>query len=324
MNSIRIIAPAHLHVGNIDMNGDLGRLYGTVGFTIDFPRTIIEISKSSEGIEIIGNDSENARKYANIIIRKFNIDDGFKIHIRDNIPVGIGMGSQTALSLSIGIGILRLCNMDFDMEELALCMGRSKITALGINSFRYGGFLIDAGYRINEKGSHVPPLIFRQDIPEDWLFIVCIPEKPIPKIMRIKEREDEILESLEVMERELSCELSRIVLMQMMPSIIERNIETFGKSITALNRKLGNFWDEFQSDIYCDPIVSRGIKMMEKFTYGVCQSCWGPTFYGILDSEERARKLVNVMQRFLNENGGGEVFYTKPNNRGAISEWSGR
>ncbi len=35
INKVTVTAPAHLHTGNFDMTGDLGRLYGTVGFAVD-------------------------------------------------------------------------------------------------------------------------------------------------------------------------------------------------------------------------------------------------------------------------------------------------
>ncbi|HIE34479.1 MAG TPA: GHMP kinase [Candidatus Altiarchaeales archaeon] len=317
MKDITIDTPAHLHAGNIDMTGDLTRLYGTVGFTLDFPHTVIKISKSDR-LRISGDDSKNAKRYAKKFIKNFNIDGSVNISIKETIPVAIGMGSQTALALSIGTGIAELYNLNIDVEDMALSLGRGTITALGVNSFRYGGFLIDGGYRIKDKGNHVPPLIFRSDIPESWLFVICIPEKPIPEILKIKEREDEILENLEPMKKELSCELSRVVLMQMMPAIMEKDIETFGKSITALNRKLGPFWDGFQNgNIYCDPIVSEGIKIMENSgAYGVCQSCWGPAFYGLLNSEKKAKNLVKRLEELLKDRGGGKVFYTRGNNIG--------
>lgn len=321
MDTIKIVAPAHLHTGNIDITGDLDRLYGTVGFTIDCPRTVVEVSKS-EAVKVTGEDSDSAISYVKKFIDKFNVSGGAHVSIRETIPVAVGMGSQTALALSIGLGMSKLYGLDVDIPDLALAMGRGDVTALGVNSFRKGGFIVDGGYRIKEKGRHVPPLIFRSEIPGDWLFVVCTPKKPIPEILKIKENEDQILAELEPMDRGLSCELSRVVLMQMLPAIMEQDIKTFGKSITALNRKMGPFWGDYQKDVYCHPLVTEGIKMMEDMgAYGVCQSCWGPTFYGLLDSVVKARNLVEKLDLFLRDNGGGDVFYTTPNNTGAYIRW---
>ncbi len=47
MRRVRVMAPAHLHAGDMDLNGGLGRLYSTVGFAIDRPRLVVDIEESS-------------------------------------------------------------------------------------------------------------------------------------------------------------------------------------------------------------------------------------------------------------------------------------
>ena len=318
-----VVVPAHLHLGNMDLTGDLGRLYGTAGFTIDYPRTIIEAVKS-EKITTAGEDAKNAEKYARACIERFGIDGGIAVNVRETIPKHLGMGSQTALALSIGRALSELYNRPIDMEEMAIALGRSDIVALGFNSFQTGGFIVDGGYKLEEKGRRVPPCIFRYPIPEDWLFVVCIPHKPIPVILELKANEEEILRNLKSMPEQMSDRLSRILLMQVMPSIMEHDIETFGKYITAYNSRLGSFWEEFQEgNTYCDPIVESGIHLLlENGAYGACQTCWGPTFYGLVDNEATARELVGKLTNFLEPRGGGDVFYTPGNNQGAtIRKW---
>lgn len=321
-----IVAPAHLHAGNMDLTGDIGRLYGTAGFTIDYPRTVIEAVKSDK-ITITGRDKDkedttNAEKYARTFIDRFNIDGGITVSVKETIPKHLGMGSQTALALSIGHAISELYNRAVDIEEMALALGRSEIVALGLNSFKIGGFIVDGGYKIRD-GSRVrmiPPCLFRYPVPEDWLFIVCIPNKPVPAILKIKENEEEILKTLKPMPEQMSDKLSRVMLMQVMPSIMEGDIKTFGRYITAFNSQLGGFWEEFQEgSTYCHPIVKDGIEiLLENGAYGACQTCWGPTFYGIVDSGETARKLVEKLEDLIANEGGGDVFYTTGNNHGAV------
>jgi beta-ribofuranosylaminobenzene 5'-phosphate synthase len=319
--SIRISVPAHLHTGNMDLTGDLGRLYGTAGFTIQRPRTVVEASKAPK-ITASGEDSASAKNFAQTFIRKYNISGGVKINVKKTIPKHLGMGSQTALALAVGTAIAELYNKKVGLEEMALALGRSDIVALGLNSFRSGGFLVDGGYIIKKKGRMVPPLIFRHPIPKDWLFVVCIPEKPIPAILAIKADEDRILSELKRMPAQMSDRLSRLMLMQIMPAMAEGDIKAFGKSITEFNGRLGGFWDDFQQGrTYCHPIVESGIRLMlANGAYGACQTCWGPTFYGILDDPKKAEKLVHLLDALLKKNGGGTVFVTKGDNRGAVKK----
>jgi len=322
ISKIVVTAPAHLHAGNIDLTGDLGRLYGTLGFTIDYPRTVIEAFKSNR-IRVTGEDLGNAKKYTRIFTEKFGLKKGVEITVKETIPKHLGMGSQTALALSIGKAIAELYKINLEIEEIARALGRSDIVALGMNSFKTGGFIADAGYRIKDKGKMVPPLIFRHPIPDDWLFVVCIPKKPIPQVLKIKANEEQVLEQLKPMPEQLSDRLSRIVLMQILPSIIEHDIETFGESITTFNRKLGDFWSDHQEGLYCHSIVRKGIALMlDNGAYGACQTSWGPTFYGLVDNEETAKTIVKKLDKFLEREGGGDVFYTTPNNNGAsIIKW---
>ncbi|MHC1600548.1 MAG: beta-ribofuranosylaminobenzene 5'-phosphate synthase family protein [Candidatus Methanospirareceae archaeon] len=318
-----IIAPAHLHAGNMDLTGDLERLYGTAGFTIDYPRTIIEAVKSDK-ITVRGEDTENAERYVGTFMERFNVEGGIEVNVKETIPKHLGMGSQTALALSIGSAISELYNRSVAVEEMSIALGRSDIVALGFNSFQTGGFIVDGGYKIREKGRRVPPCIFRCPIPEDWLFVVCIPKKPIPAILEIKEHEKEILNTLKPMPEQMSDRLSRLMLMQVMPSIVEHDIKSFGKYITAFNSRLGGFWEEFQEgNTYCDPVVETGINiLLDNGAYGACQTCWGPTFYGIVDNGDIARKLVEKLGNLIESEGGGEVFYTPGNNQGArIIKW---
>lgn len=311
--------PAHLHAGNPDLTGDLGRLYGTLGFTLDNPKTLITVKPSTE-IIVKGKDSLNAEKYTRNFLNLFNIDGGAEIIVEDSIPINLGMGSQTALSLGIGTALSKIYGIDnISVEEMALKLGRGTVTALGTYGFKLGGIILDGGFKTNMKGKMVPPLIFRQDIPENWFFIVCIPNSPIPKILKIKENEDEVLNNLKPMNKEISAELSRILLMQILPSFVEKDLAAFGKALTQFNGRLGGFWSDFQNDeIYCDPIVENGIKLMiDNGAPGGCQTCWGPTFYTIVDGENKAKTLHNVMKQYISNTGGGEAFYTKPNNIGA-------
>ena len=316
---MKLSVPAHLHAGNPDLTGDLGRLYGTLGFTIDYPKTLVTLRPSNE-IIVKGKDSLNSEKYARTFLKQFNIDGGAEIIVEDSIPINLGMGSQTALALAIGKGLSVIYGIDnVSVEDMALKLGRGTVTALGTYGFKFGGIILDGGFKTHLKGKMVPPLIFRQDIPENWFFVVCIPKSPIPKILKIKDNEDEVLNNLKPMKKEISSELSRILLMQILPSFVEKDLVAFGKALTKFNGRLGGFWSDFQEDaIYCDPIVENGIKLMiNNGAPGGCQTCWGPTFYTIVDGESKAKSLHKIMKQYIFDTGGGESFYTKPNNVGA-------
>ena len=42
----RVVAPARLHLGFLDLNGSLGRRFGSIGLAIDRPATELVLSRS--------------------------------------------------------------------------------------------------------------------------------------------------------------------------------------------------------------------------------------------------------------------------------------
>lgn len=308
---IKVNAPAHLHAGNIDLNGELGRVYGTVGFTIDRPSVVVKIEKASS---IEANDIY-AKRFTEILVRSFGLE-GARITVERSFYAYAGLGYITSLCFAIGVGLSYIYNLGLSIEDIALTVKRGLVTALGLYSCKYGGFIVEGGFRRDMKDSMVPPLVYRGDIPEDWLFVVAVPIGLIKRNVEFRERyEGEILGRV-YMDSSTASYLSRLVLMKIIPSFVERDIEEFGKALTEFNRRLGYTWSEYQGGVYSSPIVEKGIEIMLKYAYGACQSSWGPTFYGITDDERKARALVDELKAFLDGYGGGDVFIARGRNKG--------
>jgi beta-ribofuranosylaminobenzene 5'-phosphate synthase len=269
---ISVTAPAHLHTGNFDMTGDLGRLYGTVGFAID-KLLEIEVSKAND----VKSEDEAAYLFASRFVDAFGLD-GAEVKVKKSIPKFVGMGYHTTLALSIGSALAKLYNLKLTTEQIALTMQRGAITSLGVHAFKVGGFIVEGGFRIDQREKMIPPLIFRQSLPNNWLFVIAIANEPQEKIVKMRENEDHILRNLKLMPKETSDMLSRIVLVKIIPSIVENDLKSFGEGLTAFNSELGKFWNEYQCGrTYCHPIVEDAIKIMLLRSTCACQTSWGPT-----------------------------------------------
>jgi len=308
MEKVIVKAPAHLHVGNFDFSGDLGRLFGTLGFAIDLPIEV-EVSKSKR----IEADDDWARECVKRFSEEFSLE-GAKVSIRKEIPRFVGLGFHTTLALSIGTALSELYGLSIRTEEIALVMRRGAITALGVYAFKNGGFLVEGGFRVDQRGKMIPPLIFRAPVPENWFFVVAVPKEPREEIRKFRSMEEHILTKLKPMPTRDSDELSRMVLVKIMPSILENDLKSFGEGLTSFNSKLGEFWYE-RGRKYCHPTVERGIRIMLEGSACACQSSWGPTFYGIVEGREKAEALVGKLRAIA-----GDVFYVKANNEGAKVE----
>jgi beta-ribofuranosylaminobenzene 5'-phosphate synthase len=313
-SSLRIVAPAHLHIGNPDLSGDYGRLYGTLGFAIEEPKLILEASIGKRKCDC---ERRDARKLFVILSQEYKCN--LSMHIEKEIPRHVGLGSTTPLYLAINQAFEILCNGNYnvDVKKIALKLGRGTISALGVYSYMYGGFLYDGGFTISRKGRMIPPLVFRTEVPKDIAIIVVVPEKPIKKIIKLKEKEAEILERLPRMDPHFADKLSRIILMGILPYLLEKNWEEAGRNITRFNRLLGEYWSIEQGGVYCCPEVEEIIDvMLSQKALFAAQSSWGPTAYGAYPLS-RARHVYQFVKRKLEELGGGRIWITSVANSGA-------
>lgn len=308
---VRIIAPAHVHAGNFDLSGDLGRVFGTIGFAIDIPIKI-EVKEANETIA----NNKWAEKYAKLFAEKFNLN--IKVYVESEVSPLAGLGYVTTVALAIGMGITKLYGLSMSLEDIATIARRGMLTALGLYAFKYGGFIVEGGFKTEALDKSIPPLIFRGEVPDDWRFVVAVPEQPLKNIIEMREKyEDNILQNLRRAPPQFSSSLCRIVLMKIIPSFLEKDLRGFIHGLWLLNSMLGEFWSIYQGSRYCCPIVEKGIEIMMNKAGGACQSSWGPTIYTIV-GKDLAEELKKEMEEFLKGCGGGKVFCVKANNIGAV------
>ncbi|MGD2201066.1 MAG: kinase [Candidatus Bathyarchaeota archaeon] len=312
---ITVTTPSRLHFSMIDLRGDLGRIHGSVGVAIDRPRIVLNAKKAPE-ITTSGPRAERVKEFARLILKETGVSGGVEFELVSDIPEHSGFGSGTQLGLAVGTAISELYGLELMTEEIAITLDRSRRSGIGTYAFKYGGFIVDGGHRTDSRRG-IPPLIFRSDIPEDWLFVIGVPEIDGRHSGSV---ETNAFKRLEPPPAELTSEISRIVLLQMIPAIIERDITTFGKAMTSIDFRFGDFFKDIQGGRFTHPIIEAGVHhLLETGALGVGQSSWGPAFYGLVDGEVQARTIMESLERFLKEVGKrGEVFVAKPHNHGAV------
>ena len=312
---LRISTPARLHFGIIDMRGDLGRIHGSIGVSIKKPRLVLEIKESKTTI-INGARSNRAREIVETLYNAYDIQSGVEITIHEDIPEHSGFGSGTQLSYAIGMGLNRIFNLGLTVEDIAVRLERSRVSGIGTYGFQKGGFILDGGHAVGERDK-VPPLIYHQDFPEDWKFVLCV-----PKIHKgfSGEQEQKAFKKLESPPAETVKSVSHIVLLKMIPALIEKNIEDFGDAMTSLDTMFGDYWKKIQGGTYSHPRIGECVHhLLECGAYGAGQSSWGPAIYGLADGDKHAQELEAEMNNYLNKgNNEGYVFTTSADNLGAV------
>lgn len=303
--------PARLHLGLIDLNGDLGRMFGGLGVGIDHPNVIVEAESASD-FKVTGQEVELAKALAIRFCANYQVQPKAHINVAEAIPSHVGLGSGTQLSLAIAAALAKLLGVKASVPELSLAMGRVKRTGVGTSIFAKGGFVVDGGK--NLKTNTYPPLIYHQAFPTQWRFIIAIPKQQ--KGLASTE-ETKAFNQLAPMSADDVAHMCRFTMLKLLPAIAEKDIESFGEALTKIQNITGRYFAQSQGGIYSSQACADCARFMKQNgAYGVGQSSWGPAVYGVV-KREQAKLILKEVERYLREGVGGEAFIAKPNNHGA-------
>ena len=308
--------PARLHLGLIDLNGSLGRIFGGLGVGINRPNIILE-ARPSEKLSVAGQETEAVRALANRFLQAYHIKASASLDLKQTIPAHVGLGSGTQLALAVATALAKLFNVQASTRELAVSMGRARRTGIGTAIFEKGGFVVDGGKTLKNDASPAetfPPVIFHQSFPEDWRYVVAIPN--VSKGLT-NDEETSAFGKLPCMSTEDVGKICRLTMMKLLPALAERDIGNFGEALTQIQNTVGDYFAQVQGGRYSSSAAAETIAFMQKLgAHGTGQSSWGPTVYALTRKEE-AKPIQLKVQAFLAKGVGGQVFTAKPNNTGA-------
>jgi len=298
-------------MGLIDLNGGVGRLFGGLGVGIDYPNAVVE-AQNATALQITGQQPELSTQIASRFFSIYPVPPKVHLNIAKVIPTHTGLGSGTQLSIAIAVALARVLNIKATVPELAVAMGRVRRTSVGTNIFQYGGFVVDGGK--NQKTQTFPPLLYRQPFPQEWRFIVVIPNQP--KGLSNSE-ENHAFDKLTIQPAKDVGHICRLTMLKLLPALAEHDIESFGDALTKIQLLTGSHFAQVQGGIYAGAVFAECISFMkQRGAYGVGQSSWGPALYAITRQEE-ANLLLKKVKAHLKSGVGGEAFIAKANNKGA-------
>lgn len=316
---VRVKAPARLHFGFIDLDGTLGHIYGSVGLAIDQPRLLLEAS-AAHRLSVEGDEGGRAAALARHFLRHYRIREGAEISLKETIPPHAGLGSGTQLALGIATALARLFSVEGNIRELAAVMERGKRSGIGVGVFERGGFIVDGGRRVSTLSSmsdpgSIPPMIVRHPFPEDWTFVVATPH--VGRGLA-GDAETRAFRRLPARLAAGAGRLSRVLLMQMLPALVERDAVAFGRSLTTIQRIVGSWFRAVQGGAFARPEGAELARVMARAgALGVGQSSWGPTVYGMAADPERAHALEHQLRKAISAKIKATVWLTRASNRGA-------
>jgi beta-RFAP synthase len=290
--SVTVTVPARLHLGFLDLNGGLGRRFGSIGLAIDGLKTSITFNAASQ-LRVTGPENERVRGYLQVMQRALDIESTCHVRIDEVVPAHAGLGSGTQIALAVAAGVRRFHGLPLDVRGDAIRLERGARSGVGIGLFDHGGLVVDGG-----RGPHTraAPVVSRMPFPEQWrILLVLDPHRQ--GVHGADERE--VFGKLAPSSDGQAAHLCRLVLMNALPALAECDIAVFGSAIKEMQVLLGDYFAAIQGGSrFSSPDVAAALAALEKEgAYGIGQSSWGPTGFAFAPSAEEANRLVESICR---------------------------
>ena len=297
---VTIQTGARLHFGLLAHRPQTGRHFGGVGLMIDSPGVHLSASVASHD-EVISPASIKER--VEKIIMKYRQETSqhrsfptCRVEVHQAIPAHQGLGSGTQLALAVGkaLAVLgRSEDRDIHPFELARLVGRGNRSALGIYGFLFGGFLVDGGKKSLED-EDIGAFIARLYFPEEWRMVLITP----PHEAGLSGADERAaFHHLPGMPEELTNRLCRIVLMDLLPAVEEKEFASVSESLYEYGQHVGSYFEPIQGGRFASRQMEQLAEALRRQGHlGVGQSSWGPTMFVLEESQTAAVDLVRELQ----------------------------
>jgi beta-RFAP synthase len=290
--SITVTIPARLHLGFLDLNGSLGRRFGSIGLAISNLRTKIVLRRASKN-HVSGPERERLMPHIDKMVQRLALGDGYAVRVLEVVPAHAGLGSGTQLALAVAAGIRRLHDLPLDIQGDAIYLGRGTRSGVGIGLFHRGGLVVDGGC----IGKEVPaPVVSHISFPDRWRVIVVLD----PARCGIHGVEEvAAFAKLPSFPDDEAARLCRLVIMKVLPAVADHDIANFGSAIKELQARLGDYFAAAQGGTrFTSPDVAAVLAALDhEGALGIGQSSWGPTGFAFAATPEEADRLSRIARR---------------------------
>jgi len=300
MTTVRVEAPARLHMGMLDASGNGPRRFGGLGVAVSRPAVVVEATVSDE-LSVVGPDAERALAVAQRCRDALGHAPGARVRVLEAIPAHAGLGSGTKLALAVTAALSVLAGQSPDPPALARTAGRGARSAVGLWTFALGGFVVEGGVR---RGIAEPaPLLMRHAMPDDWRCVLVIPEAEPGLSGGAEEAAFADLRP----DPDRSAEIAQLVLTALLPALVEHDLVEFGAALSRVQRLVGDTFAPVQGGTFhpqADAVVDALLRLGAA---GAGQSSWGPAVYGLVGSEQQGHQVVSELEAELGPGGRAEV-----------------
>ena len=287
MKGVQVTTTARLHLGFLDLTGDLGRQFGSIGLAIDAFETRVQLQEAPS-FEVLGEESERSARLARRIAEGLGLDTGKRLIVSTAIPAHAGLGSGTQLALAIASAFRRFEGMPLDSREDARLLDRGARSGVGVTLFERGGLAVDAGRGPRTK---IPPVVAQVSFPRDWRILLILD----PRVDGAHgEAERRAFAGLPRFPAGAASEICRRALMQILPGAAEEDLEAFGDGVTRVQEIVGDHFALAQGGgRFMSAPVGRVVARMKALgAHGIGQSSWGPTGFAFASDPDHVQFLA--------------------------------
>jgi len=313
---LRVRTPSRLHFGLLGWGPGSRRQFGGLGLMIQRP----DLTLTAEPADSWGAEGPLSKRVEPLLarLRERLLEDGMRvppvrIRVLDAPVEHVGLGVGTQLSLAVASAVLRQVGIvEPTAEELGRLTGRGERSGIGLHGFQRGGLIVDGG---RGRGTGIPPLVARLAFPGGWSIVVIQPDG----LRGLHGTEEsKAFAELPPIAGHVTDRLCRIVLLEILPAVLERDLPAFGAALSDLQAHVGAIFAPAQGGIYTTPRAATIIEDLSRSGFvGIGQSSWGPTLYGfsdrppreVLAHADRLRRRLNLDET--------AVTVTRADNQGA-------
>jgi len=319
MTRATVTAHARLHFGFCNLSLARERLYGSLGVALDRPSVTVTASPA----ETVRCERDSIREYAERAVDLLGVD-GAAVRVEAAFPRHVGLGSGTQFALATLVAVARAHDQPVDVRKRAPDLGRGGRSGVGVAAFEDGGFILDAGHPTARFTTDrpavgrwsVPPVAARHSIPDDWRFLIVVPDGPAGPSGDTEDRS--MRSAVESAAPEPSDRLAGVVLRRVLPAITEGSAERFGAAVAEVGRLNGTWYADEQGGVYRPPAGELVAALDDDpAVYGAGQSSWGPSVYGVTDADRAATARQAGRRALDTADVDGRVFVAAGRNLGA-------
>ncbi len=315
---VRITAPARLHLGFLDLNGSIGRRYGSIGLAVDQPATQIVVRAAAENAAT-GSESDRVLHlidaFAKLTSDRQHQTHRYHVDLIEAIPAHAGLGSGTQLAIAVGAAIARLEGRDLSADELAIGGERGARSGIGLAAFTAGGFIIDGG---RGRQNRPPPVTLRAHFPDAWRVLLILDTK---RAGVSGEAETTAFAGLPEFPNAMAAHICHLVLMKLLPGLADQDLSAFGAALTEIQQIVGwHFAGKQGGSPWTSPAVGRLAQKMQALgATGIGQSSWGPTGFAFAPDTAAAQRLYQSLVQEA-KGDGLDICIARGRNFGALVE----